>query len=273
MKQPEVVTEARKLPAFFRRDLLTALSYRTAFVLDWGNLLVQLFLFSLIGRLVDPATLEGTGSSSYVEFTAVGIALAGFMQLAMGRATASVREEQLMGTLESVLLTPTRPITFTLGSVTYDLIYIPIRTVIFLTIASAIFGLGFTAAGIAGVMVILLSFIPFVWGLGMVAAGLTLTIRKASVIGGLVGLGLTLGSNTYFPIEVLPAWLQPIARANPLTVSLDAARLVLTGEGWGPVWSAVQPILPLAVVALALGVVVLHLSLARERSKGTLGQY
>lgn len=265
--------EARKLPAFFRRDLLTALSYRTAFILDWGNLLVQLFLFSLIGRLVDPTALEGSGSSSYIEFTAVGIALAGFMQLALTRATASVREEQLMGTLESVLLTPTSPITFTLGSVVYDLIYVPIRTVIFLTIASVIFDLGFGVAGIAGVMVILFSFIPFVWGLGMVAAGVTLTIRKASVVAGLVGLGLTIGSNTYFPVDVLPSWIQPLARANPLTVSLGAARRVLTGGGWRPVLDAVTPVVPLAVVALVMGVVVLRIALGRERAKGTLGQY
>lgn len=273
MRAGTLVGEARKLPAFFRRDLLTALSYRTAFVLDWGNLIVQVFMFALIGRLVDPTTLDGTGASSYVEFTVVGIALAGFMQLAMGRATSAVREEQLMGTLESVLLTPTRPVTFSLGSVVYDLIYVPIRTVIFLAVASAVFDLGFTGAGVAGVMVILVSFIPFVWGLGMMAAAATLTIRKASVIGGLVGLGLTIGSNAYFPVDVLPAWLQPIARANPLTISLDAARRVITDGGWSPVVEAVTPMLPLAAAAMALGVLALRLSLDREKAKGTLGQY
>lgn len=269
----KLLAEARKLPAFFRRDLLTALSYRTAFVLDWMNLIVQLVLFSLIGALVDPATLEGSGSSSYVEFTAVGIAMAGFMQLALGRAASSVREEQLMGTLESVLLTPTSPITFTLGSVVYDLIYVPIRTVIFLTLASVFYDLGFTAAGIAGVMVILISFIPFVWGLGMIGAGATLTIRRASVVAGLAGLALTLGSSTYFPVSVLPDWARPIAETNPLTVSLDAARQVLAGGGWDPAWAAVRPVLPLAAITMIAGVIVLRIAIGRERAKGTLGQY
>lgn len=273
MSRHSVVGEIKKLPAFFRRDLLIALSYRTAFILDWGNLFVQLFLFSLIGRLVDPNTLSGSGSTSYVEFTAVGIALAGFMQLAMGRATSSVREEQLMGTLETVLLTPTSPITFTLGSVTYDLVYVPLRTLIFLSVASAIFDLGFSAAGIAGVMVILLSFIPFVWGLGMMAAGATLTIRRAAVVAGLVGLGLTVGSNTYFPVAVLPGWLRPLAEANPLTVSLDGARRALAGEGWRPVLEAITPVLPLAAVTLVVGMIVLRVALDRERARGTLGQY
>jgi ABC-2 type transport system permease protein len=273
MKDPTLFSEARKLPAFFRRDLLTALSYRTAFVLDWGNLLVQLFLFSLIGRLVDPNTLAGTGSSSYVEFTAVGIALSGFMQLALTRATASIREEQLMGTLESVLLTPTSPITFTLGSVAYNVVYVPVRTLLFLVLASWLFGLGFSFVGILGVLLVLIAFIPFVWGLGMIGAGVALTVRRGNVIAGLVGLGLTVGSNTYFPIEVLPGWLKPIARANPLTISLDAARRVLGGEGWQAVWEAIRPLLSPAVVALILGVVSLRIALAHERAKGTLGQY
>lgn len=268
-----VIAEIRKIPAFFRRDLLTALSYRTAFILDWGNLVTQLVLFALIGRLVDPATLTGTGSSSYVEFTAVGIALAGFMQLALTRATASVREEQLMGTLESVLLTPTSPTTFTLGSVAYDLLYVPVRTILFLLLASYMFDLEFGVAGILGVALILLSFIPFVWGLGMIGAGATITLRRASVIAGLVGLVLTIGSNTYFPIEVLPTWLQPVASSNPLTISLEAARRVLGNEGWSAVDDAVRPLLPLAALTLTLGVIVLRGALSHERAKGTLGQY
>ena len=268
-----VWAEVRKLPAFFRRDLLTALSYRTAFVLDWGNLAVQLLLFSLIGRLVDPGALAGSGSGSYIEFTAVGIALASFMQMAMSRATSTVREEQLMGTLESVLLTPTRPVTFSLGSVVYDLAYVPLRTVIFLTVASALFDLGFAPSGIAGIVAILFGFIPFVWGLGMMAAGFTLTIRRASVVAGLVGLALTVGSNTYFPVEVLPSWLRPVAELNPLTVSLEAARRTLTGGGWGPVAEAITAVLPLAALTMVLGVLVLRWALHHERARGTLGQY
>ena len=41
------------------------------------------------------------------------------------------RNEQLMGTLEVLLMTPTTPATIQIGSVVYDLVYVPLRTGLF----------------------------------------------------------------------------------------------------------------------------------------------
>ena len=43
--------ELAKLPAFFRRDLLNALSYRFGFVTDWFGLLIQALTISFVGLI------------------------------------------------------------------------------------------------------------------------------------------------------------------------------------------------------------------------------
>ena len=108
---------------------------------------------------------------SYLEFAAVGIAVGVFIQFGLDRVSAAMRGEQLMGTLESVLVTPTAPTTIQLGSVAFDLVYIPLRTAIFLAAVTVAFGLHFSAAGLLPALLVLLAFMPFVWGLGVADGG------------------------------------------------------------------------------------------------------
>ncbi|HXV96471.1 MAG TPA: ABC transporter permease [Gaiellaceae bacterium] len=271
-----VGAELRKLPAFVRRDFLVAWSYRLPFVTDWVGLAFQAFMFYFIGLMVDPAKLPTFGGepTTYLAFVAVGIAIAAFMTLALGRVSAGIQQEQLAGTLESLLMTPTSPATIQLGTVVYDLIYVPLRTAVFLVVIAVAFGLDFYASGLLPALIVLLAFIPFVWGLGIASAGATLTFRRGS---GAVGLGisvLVLFSGAYYPLDLLPNWLASLAELNPITIAVDGMREpLLGGTGWEGVGKAVAVLVPLAVVSLVCGAVAFRAALRRERSRGTLGLY
>jgi ABC-2 type transport system permease protein len=82
----------------------------------------------------------------------------------------------------------------------------------------------------------------------------------SSVIGGML-----------FPVDILPHWLQIIAKVNPVTYALDAMRRALldgasvTGVG--------QPLLVLVgfgVVALPASIAVFSWALRRTKITGTL---
>lgn len=271
-----VRTEARKLAAFVRRDFLVAWSYRLPFVGEWVGMVLQAFMFYFVGLMVDPAKLPTFGGAqvSYLEFVAVGIALAAFIALALGRVASGMQDEQVMGTLESLLMTPTSPTTIQIGSVVYDFLYIPIRTGLFLVVIALAFGLDFTLSGLLPAAVVLLAFIPFVWGLGVASAGTTLTFRRGS---GFVGLGssiLVLFSGAFYPLDLLPAWIASLAELNPITIAVDGMREpLLAGSGWDGVGRAVLVLVPLSVVSLAAGIAVFRWALRRERRQGTLGLY
>jgi ABC-2 type transport system permease protein len=270
------VDELRKLPAFVRRDFLVAWSYRMSFFSDLVNLAGQIVVFYFVGRLVDADRLpkfNGT-SVTYLEFAAVGIVLGIFIQFGLDRVSTAMRGEQLMGTLEAVLMTPTAPSTIQIGSVAFDLVYIPLRTAAFLGAVTLAFGLNFSAGGIFPALLLLLAFIPFVWGLGVLTAALLLTFRRG---GGFVGLGaviLGLLSGVYFPLTLLPGWLSDIAEDNPVALAIQGMRdTLLGGASLSDVAPALALLLPLSALALVVGLGAFRLAVRRERRRGTLGLY
>lgn len=271
----DLAGELRKLAAFFRRDLLVSFSYRLAFVTDWVNLLVQVVVLGLVGRLIPSSALPRFGgqSVSYLEFVTVGIAIGSFVQLGMQRVTSGVRSEQLMGTLEAILSTPTNLLTVQVGWVIYDVVYVPLRTIVFLLAMRIVGGVELSAAGVLPALVVLACFIPFVWGLGVLNAAGSMTFRRGTGLG-LLGTLLTVSSGAYFPLTVLPSWLQVVAAWNPVAIAVSAMRAALLGSGdRAEVVRAVAVLLPAALVTLVGGVAAFRVALRRERKRGTVGLY
>jgi ABC-2 type transport system permease protein len=271
-----VTGELRKLPAFVRRDFLVAWSYRMSFVSDLVSMTGQIIVFYFIGLMIDPDVLPTYGGSdvTYVEYAAVGIAVGVFIQFGLDRVSAAMRGEQLMGTLEAVLVTPTAPSTVQLGSVAFDLVYIPLRTSVFLAAVTIVFGLNLSAAGLIPALIVLVAFMPFVWGLGVATAAMLLTFKRG---GGLVGLGFVvigLLSGVYFPLDLLPSWLTSIAEANPISHAIEAMRDSLLGDAsLRSVLPTVALLIPCSLGSLALGLGAFRLAVRRERRRGTLGLY
>jgi len=143
--------ELAKLPAFVRRDVRIALSYRMAALGGLLALAMQAVVFSFIGKLVDPAQLPtfiGT-RATYMEFVTIGIGLNMVVLLMVHQLATAIRGEQMIGTLESLLVTPTRTTTIQVGSATFELLYIPLRIGILVALIAILFGLDFHASGIA----------------------------------------------------------------------------------------------------------------------------
>jgi ABC-2 type transport system permease protein len=275
-RRQELRDEIAKLPAFMRRDFLVAWSYRMAFVTDWLGLFIQVVVFNFVGKVVDPTAIPTYGGEqvTYLEFVAVGIAISSFMAVALGRIYNVIRQEQLQGTLESLFLTPTSHVTIQLGSVVYDLAYVPVRTLLFFVMVTIFFPAEFLWSGLLPTVAILLAFIPFVWGVGVMAAAWTLTFRRGTAIIGIFTTITTLGAGTYFPTEVFPSWIQTIVQYLPLTVALQGARdALLGGAGWSDVLPTIAYLVPFAIASMLGGLWAFRAALLRERRSGTLGTY
>jgi ABC-2 type transport system permease protein len=268
------LAEVAKLPAFVRRDFLEAWSYRAAYLADAVGLALQAVIFFYISKLVDPDVLPTYGSSqvTYLEYVMIGIAITMVIGLGLFRAGAAFRNEQLMGTLEVLLMTPTASWTIQLGSVLYNLVYVPLRTAIFFVVIALTLDVHYDAHGVLPAAATLALFVPFVWGLGILYAAATLTFRKAS--GGIIVTLLTITSGAYFPLTLFPHWVSSAANLNPMAVAIDTIRESLLGDaGWSDVAGALFVLAPASFATRTLGIVGFRLALARERRKGTLGVY
>lgn len=270
------VAELRKIPAFARRDFFVAWSYRTAFVGDLVSLVTQIVTFYFISLMVDPSIIPTFGGRqvSYMGFVSIGIALGAFLQLGLGQVSTAIRQEQMMGTLDSLWMTPTRMPTLQIGLAAYNIVYEPIRTAIFLAAFAVIFDINIFTSGVAPTLVVLIFFIPFVWGLGMATGAVIFTLRRGGAFLGLSSLILNVSSGAYFPLTLFPDWVQRLSTLNPIAVTFDVARQTLLG---GAGWEVVTPHLPMlaafAVGSILVGAAATQLALERERRLGTLGIY
>jgi ABC-2 type transport system permease protein len=271
-----VAREVAKLPAFLRRDLLVAWSYRVAFFSDALSLAGLMLVFFFIGKLVDSSALPSYGGAhpSYLEFVTIGIVLNAFVQVALTRMGEALRAEQMIGTLEALLATPTAASTIQFGSAAFHLVYMPLRLVLFLAFMTLAVGVDLHADGAFPSLVLLLAFLPFVWGIGLAAAAAVLTFRRG---GGVITLGtlvLGLASGAFFPLSLLPAWVEEASRYNPLAITIEGFRdALLGGTGWAGVGHDIVLLLPLSIASIAAGSVLFHAALRHERRRGTLGLY
>jgi ABC-2 type transport system permease protein len=272
----EFLAEATKVNAFLRRDFLVAWSYRMSFVSNIAGMFVQAITFYFVGRMVNDNVLPTYGGEpvSYMQFAAIGIAFGGFLSLGLGQVATAVRQEQLMGTLESLLMTPTSTATIQVGSVAYQLLFVPLRTGIFLALIAFAFGLQFDADGIAPAALVFLLFVPCIWGLGLLSAAGVMTFKRG---GAGVGLGVTLlvlASGAYFPLDLLPEWAQQIAQLNPLAIAIGGVReALLGGSGWHSLSADVLLLVPMGAAALAAGLTAFRRAVRREHARGSIGLY
>lgn len=271
-----LVAEARKVSAFLRRDALILISYRAAFVTDIVAILIQAAIFGFVAQIVDTSKLPvyGDQQASYFEFVMVGVIIATVSGLLLSRVATAIRQEQMIGTLESLLVTPTAPTTVQAGSVAFDLILIPIRMALLLLAVTLTFGLDFDAGGTLPAILLMAMFVPFVWGLGLVTAAAILTFRRGNGMIGAVMATLGLVSGAFFPLTLLPIWLQRLAEANPVAIVMEGTRQALIGGAdYGALAADALILVPLAVAAMFAGVTAFRAALAREHRRGTLGLY
>lgn len=154
-----------------------------------------------------------------------------FLSVLYSEIAMSVGYERWEGTLEYTFMAPVSRMVHLAGISLYSLANSIVQTVIVLLGLMLFTDLNLTGANLFGVAVVLLvSTLAFV-GLGLMAAALPVMSpeRGAEATHIFQGL-LLLVSGVYYPVEVLPAWLQPLSWISPATYSLAACRR-LVGVG------------------------------------------
>lgn len=268
--------ESVKLPAFLRRDLLIAWSYRVSFLSDVVGMVVQAFVFGFLSQMVDPGAIPrfGDRAPSYLAFVLVGIVVGSFVQLGMSRVMTAIRQEQLMGTLESLFMTPTTSPTLQVGLVAFDLVYVPVRTGLFLLMTAALFGVHLNLARLDVSLAVMVALAPVVWGLGAGTAAFILAFRRGAGLVGFGAMALSVSSGAYFPLDLFPGWVVRLAEFNPIAIALEAMRsALLGGAGWGESLDAIVTLLWIGAVTMGVGMGAFEWALRRERHRGTLGLY
>jgi ABC-2 type transport system permease protein len=137
-------------------------------------------------------------------------------------------------------------------------LYGVMRTALLFGVVALFFGLSFDAADFGAALLLLgVASVSFV-GVGMITAVLPLISPEKGAQLGFIAQGLLLVvSGVYYPVEVMPGWMQAIATVSPATYALHGIRAsVLDGAGVSAVWGDLWPLLVLGAVAIPAGLLV-----------------
>lgn len=264
------------LAAFFRRDFVVEISYKLSFVMQFAGAVFQIALFYFLARFIGDGAakfLDAYGGS-YFAFVLVGIAYQNYFNLALHAYSNNLRRDQMLGTLEMMLLSHVPGQRILALSATYDLLMTSLRIVMYLVIGALFFGLDLSQANIPGCFIILILTISSFSGLGILSAAFIMTIKRGDPIVWGFTMMNTLFGGVYFTTDVLPPMLQKIALLLPMTHTLHAfRRSLLFGAGPSELLTEIVVLIAFSVVTIPLGLYAFHIALDHAKRSGTLGQY
>lgn len=172
-----------------------------------------------------------TGSVPYLDYLAPGIIAQSAMFIAIFYGIMIIWERDA-GVLTKLLVTPTPRTALITGKAFAAGVKALIQALVVLVFA-AVLGVGMTAnpLKLLGVAVLVVLGSAFFSCLSMSIAGIVLTRDRLMGIGQAITMPLFFSSTALYPVSVMPGWLRPISRVNPLTYEVDGLRALLIGTG------------------------------------------
>ena len=265
----------RKTWAFMRRDLKTALSYPLAFVLSLGGIFFSVVMWFFFSRMIsgaDISSLEKYGND-YFSFVIVGLALQNYLSVAMGGLTKSIRESQVLGTLEMLLSSPTSLHVIIFSSSVGPFLLTTLRMAVFF-LFSIMMGKTFNCNSPEVVLLVVLLSITSFSVFGIISAAVILVLKRGNPFNLLIGASSSLLAGIFYPVEVLHPWLQTLAWFLPVTHSVEAMRvLMLTGGGFMDVSGQVVWLAIFSMIAMPFSLWVFGIGVRRATKDGSLAHY
>lgn len=171
-----------------------------------------------------------TGKTPYLDYLAPGIIAQSAMFIAIFYGIQIIWERDA-GVLTKLMVTPT-PRTALVAAKAFASGAKAVIQAVVVLIMAALLGVGMTAnpLKLLGVLVIVVLGSGTFACLSMSIAGIVLTRDRLMGIGQAITMPLFFTSSALYPISVMPGWLQPVSRINPLTYEVDALRSLLIGS-------------------------------------------
>jgi len=185
----------------------------------------------------------------------VGAVVWAYLGIIFEVLTETVAWERWEGTIEYTFMAPlSRPIHL-FGMGLFAIVYGVIRAIMLFAVVALFFHLQLANANFAAALVVLVvASISFI-GIGMMTAVLPLISPEKGTQLGFVAQGILLVvSGVYYPVSVLPEWMQWLAKISPATYALDGIRnAIINGADISAMWPDIWPLILIGVVSVPLG--------------------
>ncbi len=220
--------------------------------------------------------VEAAGGRIDVERTTAVLLIGAVMWAYLGMIfeilTETVSWERWEGTIEYTFMAPLSRAVHLGGMGLFAIAYGLVQSALLFAVVAFFFDLSLPGANFpAALVVLVLASVSFV-GIGMMTSVLPLISPEKGTQLGFVAQGVLLVvSGVYYPVTVLPEWMQWLAAISPATYALDGVRdAILEGDGLEALGDELWPLAVIGAVSIPLGLAVFRVGERHAKRHGKL---
>ena len=266
----------RKAFAFLKKDFLLESSYGPSFLSNIFIVLISVAGYFFIDQLFGQkmvSHLEEFGVN-YFSYVLLSMAFFSYVGMGLGSFASQISSEQTQGTLEAILLSPTKLSTLLFSMSLWNLFNAALEMGVYLLLGVFLFKINFSQVNIFSALVILLLTITSFSCLGILSASFTIAFKRGPPLSWLISNAEGLISGVYFPLTVAPLWLQVIAKFFPVTYAIRAIELaVYRNYSLTQLREEIFFLLLFSIFLMPLSLAVFRYSLKKARKDGSLGKF
>jgi ABC-2 type transport system permease protein len=188
----------------------------------------------------------------------IGAVIWSYLGIIFEILTETVQWERWEGTIEYTFMAPLSRAVHLIGMGLFAVAYGVVRASIVFVVIAAFFGLNMPDANFFSAVILLaIASVSFI-GIGMMTAVLPLISPEKGTQVGYIAQGLMLVvSGVYYPVSVLPTWMEWLSKISPATYALRGIRAsILEGTGVAALWGDIWPLIVIGVVSIPLGLAI-----------------
>ncbi len=268
----------RRIRAFVARDWRVTVSYRMQFFLRVLSILIVVTTLFFVSKIfvgfADPRFSQWTDP---LAAWLTGLAVLNYFMTGFSSLANSIRQEQMQGTLEAVLMTPISVPTVIVASSAWDFVEATFYASLYLVFGWLLFDVHYRGSFLLALLFLLLTTLVLAC-LGILSASFAMVFKRGDPFGIFLGTGSALFSGVFFPTQLISQYagtaISSISRILPPTYGLDGIRRVLIeGEGLSKVREPLLTLLLFLVILLPFSLWVFGRAVRRAKREGSLIQY
>ncbi len=268
------VHQLRASYAFVERNLNIVKRYWGWEVVWLTYSVVNSLAVSYIGFGMEKLGGEGVDSRFLVLYLAIGTIVWRYLSAVFYWVTDLIGIERWEGTIEYTLMAPIQRLTHMLGQTAFAVVYSLFHTAVILACTVLFFDLHLVNANLWGGAVVLMAGSFSFIGISIVGAVLPLLFpERGSQMTHVIIALLLLVSGVYYPVEVLPGWLQTLSLFSPATYVLNGVRAtLLDGAPTLTLWPHIWPLLVIGALTIPAGLRIFNAAERYAKRAGKLAR-
>lgn len=213
-----------------------------------------------IGAGMSAITGQAIDTDYLVLYLLIGTVVWRYLAIMFDSIGEMIMWERWEGTIEYTFMAPVARVTHMVGQTLFSILYGMMHAALVLFAVAFFFHIDLSQANFGAALLVLMAASVSFIGVGIIAAVLPMLYpeRGAQMINFAQALFL-LASGIYYPVSVLPDWLQTISRISPATYALESIRAaLLEGESVASLLPTIALLIGIGIVTIPIGMVVFN---------------